>query len=338
MTDNQNLRHVDWTSILGATAKSPVWVSGATMVGCVSVLSAIDELSAYQDLDTVLRRSVEVARDRLGLERVSIYLRDEATRTMCGTWGTGAFGETTDERHLRYHYGSTDTEAQHRVDGDVGRWLLLQDAPHIAHSRAERIVLGSGWVIVTPIRSERRDVGVIFNDTALSKSPVDEAKQVRLAVFGRLLGNVVDARARSKELPAMVPASAKLSPLVRRAALTLRSEPGLSGAELADRIGVSAGHLARRFKAEMAVSLVEYRNRLRIERFFEVVDQGGERLLSAALAAGFGSYAQFHRVFCRMVGATPSEYLTGRANQGRGEAGLHEVARPEGEPLRAAPA
>src|SRR5512133_1015072 len=98
MNGIQKLRHVDWPSILGAAAKSPAWVSNATMAGSVSVLSAVDELAAYRDLDTVLRRAVEVARDRLGLERVSIFLRDEATRTMRGTWGTGAFGETTDER------------------------------------------------------------------------------------------------------------------------------------------------------------------------------------------------------------------------------------------------
>ena len=315
MNENQKVRHVDWPSILGAAAKSPVWVANATMAGSVSVLSAVDELAAYRDLDTVLRRAVEVARDRFGLERVSIYLRDEASRTMRGSWGTGAFGETTDERSLCYEYGDTDAEVQRRVDSEVGRWLLLQDAPQIAHRDGESFALGSGWIVVTPIRSERRDVGVIFNDSAFSNSPIDEEKQARLAVFGRLLGNVIDARMRSTDLPAMIPAAVKFSPLVRRAALALRSEPALSGAELAGRLGVSAGHLARRFKAEMAVSLVEYRNRLRIERFFEVVDQGGERLLSAALAAGFGSYAQFHRVFCRMVGTTPSEYLTGKVNQ-----------------------
>lgn len=310
MNGGSKLRPVDWPSILGAAARSPACGSNATMAGSVSVLSAVDELAAYRELDTVLRRAVEVARDRLGLERVSIFLRDEATRTMRGTWGTGSFGETTDERHVRYEFGDDTEQLPARSDREAGRWLVLHDAPHIAYRDRESLVLGTGWIIVTPIRSERRDIGVIFNDTALSHDPIDDDRQVGLAVFGRLLGNVIDARVRSTELPSAVPVASKLSPLVRRAVATLRAEPGLSGSELSERLSVSPGHLARRFKAEMAVGLVEYRNRLRIDRFFAVVDQGGERLLSAALAAGFGSYAQFHRVFCRMVGTTPSEYLT----------------------------
>ncbi len=311
----QRIRHIDWPSILGSAAKSPAWVSTATMAGNVAVLSAVDELVAYKDLNTVLRRAVEVARDRLGLERVSLFLRDDVTCTMRGTWGTGAFGETTDERHVSYECGEAVDEARGLVDRESGSWLVLRDAPQIVYKERDPLVLGTGWIIVTPVRSEQRDVGVIFNDAALSHAPIDEPKQVALAVFGRLLGGVIDARVRASEVPAMAPVAAKLSTLVRRAAVTLRAEPGLSGAELSERLGVSPGHLARRFKGEMAVSLVEYRNRLRIERFFEVVDHGSERLLGAALAAGFGSYAQFHRVFCRMVGTTPSEYLTGKATQ-----------------------
>ena len=62
----------------------------------------------------------------------------------------------------------------------------------------------------------------------------------------------------------------------------------------------------------MGVSLVEYRNRLRVERFFASVDRGGSNLQEAAQEAGFGSYAQFHRVFRKLLGTTPREYLTGR--------------------------
>jgi len=77
-------------------------------------------------------------------------------------------------------------------------------------------------------------------------------------------------------------------------------------------LAISPGHLTRVFRTEMGVSLVEYRNRLRIERFFGLVERGGDNLLAAALAAGFGSYAQFHRVFRKVVGTTPREYIVGR--------------------------
>jgi AraC-like DNA-binding protein len=70
---------------------------------------------------------------------------------------------------------------------------------------------------------------------------------------------------------------------------------------------------AKQFRAQIGVSVVGYRNRVRIERFLGLVDLGGGNLLAAALDAGFGSYAQFHRVFRRLLGVTPKEYLTGRS-------------------------
>jgi AraC-like DNA-binding protein len=77
-------------------------------------------------------------------------------------------------------------------------------------------------------------------------------------------------------------------------------DPTLSGKELSARLGLSVSRLARVFKRQMGVSIVEYRNRLRFVRFFQLL--AGERgrkptLRQAARAAGFGSYAHFHRLF-----------------------------------------
>jgi AraC-like DNA-binding protein len=51
-----------------------------------------------------------------------------------------------------------------------------------------------------------------------------------------------------------------------------------------------------------------YRNRLRIEKFLELAVRSGN-LLQAALDAGFGSYAQFSRVFRQQMGVSPRGYL-----------------------------
>lgn len=78
-------------------------------------------------------------------------------------------------------------------------------------------------------------------------------------------------------------------------------DPTLSGKQLSERLGLSVSRLARVFKRQMGVSIVEYRNRLRFERFFELLggDRSGRKLTlrEAARAAGFGSYAHFHRLF-----------------------------------------
>ena len=63
---------------------------------------------------------------------------------------------------------------------------------------------------------------------------------------------------------------------------------------------------------KLGVSLVEYRNRLRIERFHVLAGTGADSLQAVARAAGFGSYAQFHRVFRAVHGTAPKAYLRAR--------------------------
>lgn len=105
------------------------------------------------------------------------------------------------------------------------------------------------------------------------------------------------------------PEGVDLHPAIERAAQFLRQNPqGLSLEALAKRCGVSASRLSRLFKEQMGVSLVEYRNRHRIEYFLRIYGQGRRlSLVQAALEAGFGSYPQFHRVFKSMLGYAPSE-------------------------------
>ena len=97
--------------------------------------------------------------------------------------------------------------------------------------------------------------------------------------------------------------------LASAAVAMLAKDPTMGGKEIAARLDISLSRLVRVFKAQIGMSLVEYRNRLRLERFSILLDRGRTNLLGAALDAGFGSYAQFHRVFRALRHATPREYL-----------------------------
>jgi len=149
---------------------------------------------------------------------------------------------------------------------------------------------------------------------------VDEAAQMQAAIFCRILGGIIeDVRQGSEALPwkSLLTRLPRVGDddrdsLVISVVHALHQDPALSGRELARRFAVSASKLTHAFKEEMGVSLVEYKNRLRLERFLTLVAPGGGNLMQAALDAGFGSYAQFHRVFRELLDATPREYITGR--------------------------
>ena len=65
-------------------------------------------------------------------------------------------------------------------------------------------------------------------------------------------------------------------------------------------------------KAELGLSLVEYRNQVRLDRLQALIAGGERNLRTAARAAGFGSYAQFHRVVRAAHATAPRDYLRTR--------------------------
>lgn len=91
----------------------------------------------------------------------------------------------------------------------------------------------------------------------------------------------------------------RLHPSVLKALEIIRSESGEVDLEsLARQCGASPAYLSRTFKKQVGVPLNGYRNTVRLERFW-AIRQGPKQvtLAEAVYAAGFGSYAQFHKVF-----------------------------------------
>jgi AraC-like DNA-binding protein len=107
-----------------------------------------------------------------------------------------------------------------------------------------------------------------------------------------------------------------LHPAVESVARMLRADPDAGDlATLARAESLSPSHLSRIFKEQSGVSISRFRNQQRVQRFLRLYG-GGRRTtaLAAALEAGFGSYAQFHRVFREQTGHSPSALRTAAAD------------------------
>jgi AraC-like DNA-binding protein len=100
--------------------------------------------------------------------------------------------------------------------------------------------------------------------------------------------------------------------LARRAFDALLCDPLLSRPDLCAQLETSEGHLSRVFPGTFGTSLVAQRARLRLMQFLTLSRRSrGSNLLASCLEAGFGSYAQLHRVFATHSAFGPREYLKG---------------------------
>jgi AraC-like DNA-binding protein len=96
---------------------------------------------------------------------------------------------------------------------------------------------------------------------------------------------------------------------VSRAMALLRENPSKNLRTLAQQTRISPSQLSRLFKRQAGVSITDFRNRLRLDIFVDRCDGARDSsMFELAKDSGFGSYAQFSRVFRRHMGCSPETY------------------------------
>ena len=133
--------------------------------------------------------------------------------------------------------------------------------------------------------------------------------QQQSLAFRFRLGAVLYEAWEAFEMANLEPDSKHFHPAIEKTLHLLNGEGSdWSLNELAKAVHLSPTWLSRHFKKLTGMALVDYRNRLRLEKFQCLYERKAPTtLLAMALEAGFGSYAQFHRVHLAMTGRSPRE-------------------------------
>lgn len=184
-------------SLLGAIIERKRGESkqAAISEGLRAVVAIADELISCPDPDSICRRTVELAREKLNLNRCAIFLRDGDV--LRGTYGTNLNRETTDEHNHRvdpYPDWLKHFQAMRPED----RQVIIHEEAYTEWASGKVVRFGKGWVALTPIQSADSFVGMFSNDTAISHSPVDETQQEIVTVLCSLLGAILE-RKRAEE-------------------------------------------------------------------------------------------------------------------------------------------
>lgn len=171
--------------------------------GLEAVLAAADELLAYDDLDRLHRRIVELARERLDVARAGLFVSTEGSETKFqGTWGTDWDGRTTDE-----HNGSFDFQAGKRFEehGTVvvsnARWSAFQPFPMSwFEPDGTRVDVADGWNAAIRLKVGERTLGILFVDPGRTREPLDPRKMDLLATYCALAARILERRQAQDEI------------------------------------------------------------------------------------------------------------------------------------------
>jgi two-component system response regulator YesN len=88
---------------------------------------------------------------------------------------------------------------------------------------------------------------------------------------------------------------------------------GLNAEEVARRLGISDGHLARMFKAKTGLTFAEYLTRYRMMRAIELLKEPTVRIGEVADLVGYRDQRHFSILFRRLVGLTPTQFRDRKA-------------------------
>jgi AraC-like DNA-binding protein len=304
----QTRRRIDWAEILGPDDPSPIWKNAPARSEVVSLVRDFAPLFSARHPEDLAKRTVELALAVAGLVRAGLYFYDDRLELMVGSWGTDLRRNVIDEHYAMFRIDGPGRSAFARAISGDALWTVVEDCPIIVNAADRTRVVGRGWAVCTPICAAGRTLGALYNDAGLTRARVDPDKQAKAALLCALAGMMLAEMPRSRGRH-FVSGSSSPHPAVTKAVRMLADDPSLAAVDLAAHLQVGPGRFARVFKSEMGVSLVRYRNQLRLERFVKIMDVGRSNMLEAARAAGFGSYAQFHRVFQSLRGTTPRAYL-----------------------------
>lgn len=109
----------------------------------------------------------------------------------------------------------------------------------------------------------------------------------------------------------LAPESGNHNPIIVRAKMYISDNimKPMTLSDIANASFVSPAYLSALFKKQTGIALVEYINQSKIEKAKELMENGKKRVDEIALSLGFENIYYFSKVFKKVTGTSPSEYM-----------------------------
>lgn len=152
------------------------------------------ELTVVDDMTELYHQMIALARDRLNIDRIGLFVVSDDRQTMYGTYGIDAVGNVRPEYHL-----IDDITPDHWtrvIDRSPGHVHLWQDASLYE----DRQIVGKGWIVGAALWSRNRAIGYLSVDNLLTGKPFRPYEAELIALLGSIYGHLLERKRAEADL------------------------------------------------------------------------------------------------------------------------------------------
>jgi PAS domain S-box-containing protein len=144
------------------------------------------ELSQVQESEQLYIQMIETTQQRLGLDRVGLFLLDDTGKSLMGTYGVSPDGQVRDERYYR-----EEVDPQHwtwEIVNAPSHTRLWEDAP-LFDNNGE---VGTGWKVASTLWNGQKAIGFLVCDNLTSARPPRAYEVELISLLGSTFGHLVE--------------------------------------------------------------------------------------------------------------------------------------------------
>lgn len=159
-----------------------------------TLVEITNELTMIRSVDSLCRRSVEVAREKLGFDRLGIWFFEDDYTYQRGCFGVDETGEVRDERNFRFPIfkGSMSDRIIH------GGKLDMETDVDLLDHHATKVGLGQRCGSV--ISDGTKVIGFISADNLLTQCPITTRQMEILQIFASSIGSLCSLKRTEEQL------------------------------------------------------------------------------------------------------------------------------------------
>lgn len=152
-------------------------------------------LSEVSDLDTLYIKMITFSQQRLGIDRMGLFLIDERTQEFQGTYGVGPDGKTRDERYYREALTSENWSWTKEVMSSPAHANIWENAKIFDNG----VVVGTGWKAGAALWNGHKAIGYLSCDSFSAKRAARPYELELISLLGSIFGHLIE-RLRSELL------------------------------------------------------------------------------------------------------------------------------------------